>query len=174
MAPVDTAATIERRATPSAAPSGAIKIDMKKVDRKPAPKTRRYWHGVMRDAPFDVTSRGGIAFSKFSRRTPINEEGKLDEANIPHDLGMVSELTDDQIDVIKKRVANIVIRCSREGGKTHLRTKLCLDDPKGYRPMPGDSPLGYWLYLIPIADSMPIGWRSSAPERMCDEKEMTV
>ena len=178
MAPVDTAATIDRRATEQKAPSGAVKIDLKKIDRKPTPKTQRYWMGVMNDAPFDQTSSHGIAFVRYSERTPINEDGKLDE-RIPHAKGTVAELTADQVEVIKKRVGNVVIRVIRsavegEHGKGARIQKLYLDDSRGYRPAPGDSPLGHWLYMVPITDRMPVSWRNATPERMCDEATFTT
>lgn len=180
MAPVDTAATIDRRATEQKAPSGAVKIDLKKIDRKPAPKTQRYWLGVTADAPFDQTSSGGVAFVRYSERTPINEAGKLDE-KIPHAKGVVAELTDDQVEVIRKRVGNVVIRVIRSSGETGGTdgkgariVRLYLDDPRGYRPMPGDSPLGHWLYMVPITDRMPVNWRGATPERMCDEATFTT
>ena len=182
MASVDTAATIDRRATSEPPKSGAIKIDLRKVERKPAPKTRRYWVGVMPDAPFDQTSSGGIAFIRYSERAPINEDGKLDE-RIPHANGMVSELTDDQVEVIKRRVSNVVLRIVRSDkdkadpnnrGKGARIVKLYLDEPRGYRHAPGDSPLGHWLYMVPIAERMPLDWRSATPERMCDDRELTA
>jgi hypothetical protein len=182
MASVDTAATVERRATSEPPKSGAIKVDLRKVERKPAPKTRRYWIGVMPDAPFDQTSSGGVAFMRYSERTPINEAGKLDE-RIPHAKGMVSELTDDQVEVIRRRVGNVVLRVIRGGGeeaegknsgKGARIVRLYLDDPRGYRPVAGDSPLGYWLYMVPISERMPMDWRSATPERMCDDRELTA
>lgn len=184
MAPVDTAATIDRRATETTPknPSGAVKIDLRRVERKPAPKTRRYWIGVMPDAPFDQTSSGGFAFIRYSERAPINEDGKLDE-RIPHAKGMIAELTESQLEVITRRVSNVVIRVVRgkgaeadknNRGKGAQIIRLYLDDPRGYRPAPGDSPLGYWLYMVPIAERMPLDWRSATPERMCDDATFTT
>lgn len=190
MAPVDTAATIDRRATDpktldpktetKPTHSGAVKIDLKKIDRKPTPKTQRYWVGVMPDAPFDQTSVAGIAYVRYSERTPIDESGKLNE-RIPHARGTIAEMTDDQVEVVRKRAGNVVLRVIRSNGETGGASgkgariqRLYLDDPRGYRPMPGDSPLGHWLYMMPVSEKMSVGWRDATPERMCDDATFTT
>lgn len=194
MAPVDTAPS---EVAPKIA--SGVKIDIKSIKVTKAPPSKRYWVGVMPDAPFDIDSRGGVGVCKFKGRTPVTEAGRID-LTIQHELGDVLELTDSQIELFKARVANVVLRVgSREdvvtddlGNKRRVSVpyvvaKVFLDskaydvnlDRQGkpmpnrpYQPKTNDVPLGYYLYCVPLSESMPLGWRTSSPPRMCDVASM--
>lgn len=199
-APVETAAPRNAGAPSLASRSGAIKIDVASVPFAAAPPTKRYWVGVMPDAPLDNASAGPITFLKFKGSVPLSENERKFDLSKPHTYGDVIELTDDMLAVIRKRVANKVVRLASmkylqtdhvgnktEHEKQYVFRYFALDSvvydvqkdrkgepspPRPYQPERSDVPLGYFLYMIPISESMPYGWREQTPERMCDKPSM--
>lgn len=195
--PVDTAAPARGAGSPSqevARPSGAIKIDVEQMAFSEAPPARRYWVGVRTSAPFDNVTKGGITFLKFKGVLPMSDAGRIDLA-LPHERGDVVEITDQQLALVKKRVANMVIRTGRAtevrkdaignnvavertivAGRVTLDSVVHVGPEKGrtvnYRPEERDVPLGHYLYMVPVYERMPTNWRTEEPEPMCDADSM--
>lgn len=196
MASVDTAPS---EVVANKSPLKSVKIDIASVKIAKAPPSKRYWVGVMPDAPFDCDSRGGVGMVKFKGKAPVTEQGRVD-LRLAHELGDVLELTDSQVELFKSRVANVVLRIgNREdvvtddlGNKRRVSVpyvvaKVFLDskaydvnlDRQGkpmpqrtYEARPNDVPLGYYVYCVQLGESMPVGWRASNPPRMCDTRSM--
>lgn len=152
-----------------------VKVQPRAKAPTPTP-ARRYWIGVMLDAPFDSDSRGGVAFQKWGEYPTFDEKGATTN-NAPR--GTVVELTDSQVKLIRERVENIVIRIAKytgdraKGPRTEtVLERIFLGSAPKYRPQEHDVPLGHFLYMQPIGEKMPHDWRSGEPERMCDERSM--
>jgi len=194
MASVDTVQAPKAPSAPQKDYFAPVTFKLDDVVQTPMPKTRRYWIGVTSDAPFATTSKAGLDFQMYVGPTPADDAGHFDPSMI-RARGMIRELTDDQIEVVVRRVKNTVLEVDRKTsdsvGKDGVRrssfivTKWKYHDAIEYdrrrdaegksqnpRPMvrtPNDVPLGCYLYCIPVAESMPVGWRDNpTPTRMCE------
>lgn len=202
-ATVDTAAPDRRPAdkpAESAPRSGAVKIDIRKVQITQAPPARRYWAGVMSGAPFDQVTKGGVTFMKFKGTVPVADNGDGLDLRKPNERGDIVELTDDQLALVVKRVGNAALRIvpervlrKDEAGnnvfvtRKSIGARIALDSviydpvkdrsgqpspPAPYSAQENDVPLGRFLYLIPVSEKMPVDWRRHDPEPMCDAESM--
>jgi hypothetical protein len=196
MAAVDTA---PQGATKARDPDGPVTYSLEQVKRITAPKTRRYWMGVIESAPFDHCSKAGLGLLKFKGAPPVDDDGSFNSSKIQA-RGDVYELTDAQVAEFVERVSNVIVRVQTSTSdsvdpKTNKpRTRqvvskwMHLDsveydvqkDRKG-EAMPKrsftftteDVPLGYFLYCVPLREQMPVGWRDEkTPPRMCDVSSM--
>lgn len=172
----ETVETASRPTPRNAGGSQAIQIDIPAAARAVVPARRRYWCGLTPDAPMDHDSRGGVEFQKFDNYPEWDEKGNLlNPSQVQR--GKVLELTDAQVDLIKKRVANIVLRIGTTAdGRRYIIERIHLDSvpaDKGYTPQAHDAPLGHFLFMLPIADSMPVGWRQEVPAPMVAAASMS-
>jgi len=147
-------------------PDAAVQIDLGNLPRVEAAARRRYWLGIVPDGPMDHDSRGGIEFQKFDRYPEWDEKGAL--LNADQVLrGKILELTDQQVALIKERVANVVLRVgSGPDGRKTIVQRICLASSPTYFPDERDVPLGHYLFMLPVSDAMPTNWRESIPRPM--------
>jgi len=134
--------------------------------------TRRYWVGVLLSAPIESCSRGGVSFSKRVGKIEYEIDGSIRNPDAVR-LGDVVELTEAQKKVALQRIASTVVRTIRnpEGRPTQVQfiaTKWI--DASGawvpdYRhdPMPGDVPLGAYIYMVPVAEGAHVPREYGAP-----------
>jgi hypothetical protein len=145
-----------------------IHIDLSAFPSPIKPKTRRYWVGVRKDAPFDQDSRGGVAFMKWSGKPQYDSRGAIENPESVRG-GMTLELTDDQIKIMKERIANTVLRVSRDDKGAVQQVKRHMRDHKFYAPQEIDEPLGRYLYCVPIRDgALAENWRDVTPVCMVE------
>lgn len=113
--------------------------------------------GVTDDCPFqNVTC--GITFPKFlGAYTGLNDKK---EPLLPDTRGAIVHLTDEEFEMVKRKVSNTVVRSA---GKIAI---LKVKSSKRYRPMPGDLPVGQYLYMRRIGEGMRYDFNGEQPEPM--------
>lgn len=146
-------------------PLDAVIVDVTQVAIPPRPKAARYWCGMFHDAPLDNYTVGGVQFQKWTG--PIEFDPRthaiLDRNSAR--IGNVVELTADQVDLIKSRVATRVARvvgnpASRDGS---YRVLTWDKTAPGYNPQHGDQHVADWLYMVPVTETMPAFWNQKTP-----------
>lgn len=151
-------------------PAAAIQIEVKPGDPKPRMKGKRYLCGVALDAPFTYKCVGGISFQKWEGQTQFDSKGKL---TTPAKLGCILELADEQVKIAKEAISNHYIQVTQgpRGGEagaenvvTLVRDFVTTDET--YEPQDGDKPLGWWLYMLPVFEQMPVTFREEQPPTM--------
>lgn len=141
----------------------AVTVDVTAVAIPPRPKTARYWCGVFLDAPLDYVTIGGVTFQK--RAGAIEFDAKTHKITETGKFGIVVELTAEQLELIKSRVATRVARvlgspASRDGS---YRVATWSKTSPGYNPQHGDQHVADWLYMVPITEKMPAFWNQQTP-----------
>lgn len=174
---------VEQETEESDAPAGPngfvpVTIDISAVPRAPREPRHRYWLGVTDDAPFDRDTRGGVEWTKYEGPLPLDDYGRIDKTLAKrHPRGHIMELTDSQVELIKERVANSVLRLGRgANGKVVIERQTYLNPGLGpeikYEPQANDCPRGYFLYMVRLSDKMPPLWREGKAPRMTNVRSM--
>lgn len=159
----------------TAVADGPITVVPEKLTLAERPPAKRYIVGIAPDAPFDNDTRGGVAFQKYGGPVTFDPKGKLENSDRTP-LGMVLELTASQVEVMKHRVGNTVIRVLR-GEDGHVvrcdKWPVRWRDAVGnwianphYDPKPGDEPIGKYLYCVPVDNVAAEQFRKTAPPCM--------
>ena len=156
----------------------AVKVSAKPLEAaKAAGPTRRYWVGVTPDCPVQNITAGGVNFPKFSGSHLDAAGDLLPESERRH--GIECELTDEQVDLVRKGVSLRVIRLGgvdRTGSEFEdapetMRPKgrhaqVYMVDSKKYRPAPNDVPVARFLYMHRLDDMTAADRSRFPPETM--------
>ena len=141
--------------------SSAIKVKPGLPKVEPGAKTERYWIGTVPTSPIQNVTVGGVCFPRFRGNPVFDRPGDAPDRALEY--GVFADLTDDQVDAIKKGVAARVVRPiglpdsefdDAEGVARNTRKTgqmLMVDGPK-YRRQPRDIPLARLLYMHRAAD----------------------
>lgn len=127
--------------------TGVVTVDLPPIVEEPRAK---YLVGLLPDAPFDYVTPGAIEFSKFTEEVTF---GTDQETIRERRRGTVLELTDAQVERVKRDVVRKVVR------KVGTRHDLYGLDSRKYSRQPGDRPLAHFVYMRRVMDGMPADWR---------------
>lgn len=135
----------------------AVHIDPETEEDLPPEITYSFWVGTTDASPFqNITC--GITFPKFMGAFVGLDEKQ--EPGLPNDRGTIVRLTEDEFEMVKRKVANTVIRPA--GTRSIIKNKTS----KRYRRMPGDTPVGKYLYMRRIGAGMRYDFNTDQPETM--------
>lgn len=109
----------------------------------------RYWVGVKGSA-FSYCTAGGITFPSYSSRRHEN--------GVVTNVGGRVALTEEEVERVRTAVAAKVV--VTEGGRKTIRDTR---GPRGYRPHKGDEPLGKFLFMISLDESLSEDMRDNPP-----------
>lgn len=144
--PVETAA-VKIKSTAVKIPAEAIAAV---VDQEPRSE---YFLGVVPGCNVYTVHSCGVMF--------IMARGGLDdEGNFTGPRGMRLMLSDQKVEDIKANVALKVLR------RTGTRVMLMHRNGNNYQSMPGDEPLGKYLYMHKLGDNIPTDFWEGVPETM--------
>lgn len=129
--------------------SAVIRVKPVDVTKQRDESRTTYWVGVKGNA-FSYQTAGGVAFPAFTSRR--HESGTI--TNIG---GRVS-LTEDEVKHVMESVAAKVV-VSEAGRKVVRDTR----GVRGYRPRPGDEPLGKFLFMISLDEPLSEEMRDNPP-----------
>lgn len=134
--------------------TGSISIDPESGKDVP---TFPVFMGVRDGCPYSNIQAGGKEFSRF---TEIVEADSSGITNRTRQRGKVTDLTRADIESVAAAVGRKVLRM-----RGH--SPLILDvRHSNYRPHGDDEPLGKWLYMQVMTDTLPHDWRERDPEMM--------
>lgn len=143
---------------PEAPPLPAsVKVDVDALAPVTPERRKPYWCGTMPGCPIQNVTVGGYDFPLFEGVVSFDVDGR---AQGRYDTGKLHYLTDDDVERIKKGVADRVLR--RVGDTAHLVVR----SGKGFLREPRDEPIGRYLFMVPVQPKMPWGWRGATPDPM--------
>jgi len=138
----------------------ALQIELDRTPREEA-QTKRYWCGTLRGGPYQNTVKGYVSF--------CSHKGTLDQSRMNGERGNIVPLTQAQLDETIKRVKRHVVRMRGSKGKGRMISMAPGGSRDHYVQHPDDVPLGAFLYIVPVLDVMPEGWRASNPPPLWSE-----
>tara|TARA_Y100000310_G_scaffold334113_1_gene413078 strand:- start:4736 stop:5284 length:549 start_codon:yes stop_codon:yes gene_type:complete len=135
--------------------TGTIRIQPAKLKNE-----RRYmiWMGTTEECPYWTVHAGGADFPRCNELLHWDKDGSV--SNRERVLGKTLEITRTDIELIAKAVGKKVVR--KEGARAFVLNA----DSASYRAKESDQPLGKFLYMKVVEDSMPNNWRGDTPETM--------
>jgi hypothetical protein len=134
--------------------TGRVRARKAKVSQE---ATVQVWLGTAEACPFSTVYAGGQDFPRFSQTLHTEEVNKTRRET---HIGKLVDLTPSEIERISIAVGRKIIR--HHGAQTNIMNV----DGKSFREMGGDEPLGAYLYMIVMKDSLPHNWRDLTPETM--------
>ena len=116
------------------------------------------WMGVSMKCPYECVHAGGVDFPRFNEIVTRDEE-----TNITHRekvRGKIVNLTKNEIEVIAKAVGRKIMR------KNGARQWVMNADGEKFSYRKEDDPLGEYLFMQVVGDSMHPNWRQTEPQMM--------
>lgn len=120
-------------------------------------RTLMVWLGSSEECCYWTVHAGGQDFPRISQT--VHTEDALETRRETH-RGKIVDLTKSEIERISIAVGRKVVR------KHGARVNILNVHSKHYREMPGDLPLGAFLWMIVLGDNLPHNWRELPPEMM--------
>ena len=142
---------------PAPKPEGiAVKVDIPIQKAKPK---KRFWIGIMPGAPLAYKTIAGIDFPKMNELVKRNEHNG-ETIRIPRP-GKIVKLDEDQVELIRKRLGDKVVR--KAGERTEIRITTAAEyqyDPET------DVPLAAYLFMMRADGYKGDSIREERPEAM--------
>lgn len=117
-----------------------LKLSIPPIKAEP---TIRYYIGVLKSSPLDMASAGGMMFHKHI--DPTKQKRNSPDTYKDRKAGQVVELSEKQVDLIKKRILERVVRFR----STEVVVISTNKDAK-YSRYPNDEPLAKHLYMVKL------------------------
>ena len=105
--------------------------------------TTRYYIGVIKSSPLDMASAGGMMFHKHI--DPTKQKRNSPDTYKDRKAGQVVELTDKQIELIKKKIIERVVRF-----RSTEVVVISSNKEAKYTRYPTDEPLAKHLYMVKL------------------------
>ncbi|MBG95039.1 MAG: hypothetical protein CL793_07285 [Chloroflexi bacterium] len=116
------------------------------------------WMGVSMDCPYDCVHAGGLDFPRFNEIVTRDEDSNTTHREKVR--GKIVDLTKNQIELVAKAVGRKIMR--KAGARQWI---MNADNPRfSYRKE--DEPLGSFLFMQVVGESMPPNWRHVEPKMM--------
>lgn len=147
------------RETPPADSRDALEFPVPGDVGKPRVRGKRYLVGVALDAPFTFKCAGGVGFQKWRGQFTYDSHGRV-PSNFK--IGLPLDLADDQLKIVRDDVARKIIQTTRDTSGKVVTVREFVRSDLAYEPSEDDKPLGWWLYIMPLFDSMPTGFDEGA------------
>jgi len=109
-------------------------------------KTKKYRIGTKEGSPRQNYTVAGICFPLYIER--LEEQGG--ETVRSREYGVVIDITDPEVEAIKKAVSRRVVR--EEGARRDIHEIGSV----GYQPNPNDVPMADFLYMVPVEEGQSI------------------
>ena len=116
------------------------------------------WMGVTMDCPYECLHAGGADFPRFNEI--VTHDPDTNTTSREKVRGKLIDLTRNDIEVISKAVGRKVMR------KAGARQWVMNGDNSRFAFRKGDQPLGRYLFMQIVGESMPPDWRGSNPATM--------
>jgi len=150
------AKTVEKTIEPK---TQALTIDPKKAKVPKAEPKETYYMGTTDDSPIQNVVMGGKTFPSYHEEIKVEEAGGVTRIR---KKGHFAPLTERQVNAVLTEVSRHVV-------DKHNRIQKV--DHESYRWDEKHKPLGQYLFMIKLGDSLPIDWRENDPPTLIPKEE---
>ena len=135
--------------------TGVVRVSQEEVQEE---ERIRVWMGTVDECPYWTIHAGGADFPRFNEIVEKDPDGG--HTRRERHRGKVLDLSRTEIELIARAVGKKVIR------KNGARSFILSTQSERYNPSTADRPLGEYVYMQVLSDSMSPTWRNSDPETM--------